>query len=256
MLREIAVIGALTALETRRQRILPAMAAAMALLLAASLPFAAVTMGSTVDTVVDLGLAAMSIILNLLAILLTAQSIHQERERRTLHILLPRLRRPESYLPGKFLGIALPLTGLLGVMSATILCCAGLLGWHEWWNLSAACLATAVEIWIAVALTLLFSNATSQFLSIFGAIAIDVAGHFSDVILRLGTQSDGAGRLLVEAIWYLLPNLSATALRDRVWQADPIAGGTVALILLYGATEAALLLTAGALLHARRPVES
>ncbi len=255
MLREAWIIGRLAALELRRQRLLPAMATAMLLILLGAIPFASVTMGSMVETVVDIGLAAMALILNLLAIILTAQVLHQDRERRTLHILLPRLAHRHSYLPGKFIGIALPLSVLLLIMGALILLCAALLGWSAWGALTAAILATLLEVWMVIAITLLFCNSSSQFLAIFGAITIDIAGHFGDVVRQLGEQAGGAAGWLATTVWYLLPNLSVLSLRDQVLSLHAIAATNPATIVLYGLTETALLITLATLLHGRRPVE-
>ena len=58
----------------------------------------------------------------------------------------------------------------------------------------------------------------------------------------------GIGR----ALYYLLPNFAAFDVKSQVVHGVPVAGGYIAVTLLYGAVYAAMLLTASVFIFSRR----
>ena len=252
---EAWIIARLTALEVRRNRILPAMFGIMPVFLATATLLASVTMGSTLQVVMDFGLAGMALLLNLLAMVLTIQLTQQEREQRTLYILMPRLSSRCWYVLGKFAGIAFILALLLAGMGVMLGGTVWLLGWHAWPGYLQACLGTLLEVWIVVALALLFSNATSLFLAIFYTLMVDVSGRFTMVIKQFGEQAGGAARAFCDVAYYVLPNFDILNLRNRIIDFPPLGLAESVSMLAYACTEMGLVLSLACLLLLRRDLQ-
>jgi len=249
-------ITTLTMLEVRRSRAMGAVMVVMLLLLLTASALASVTMGRTVDIVVDFGLAGMSVTANILAIVITVQLTQQERENRTLYLMLPRVAHRSLYIWGKFFGIALVLAALVLFMSLMLGAFAAFFGWGKWQVLMQACLMTIPEVWIAIALALLFANASSMFLAIFLTVAVDIAGRFSFVIKQFGETVGGMVEWFTDTAYYLLPNLQAIGLRNHVIDFPAVSAIELSQMLAYGITEIALILMAACLLFMDRDLQA
>lgn len=256
MLSRLWAIAVLTMIEVRRSRAMGAVMVVMLLLLLTAAALASVTMGRTVDIVVDFGLAGMSVTANILAIIITVQLTQQERENRTLYLMLPRVAHRSVYIWGKFFGIALVLALLVLAMSVLLIGFAAFFGWSKWQVLMQACLMSIPEVWIAIALALLFSNASSMFLAIFLTVAVDIAGRFSFVIKKFGEAVGGAVEWFTDAAYYLLPNLQAMDLRSYVIDFPAVSAVELAQMFAYGITEIALVLMAACLLFMNKDLQA
>ncbi len=254
-MHEVWIIARLTALEVCRNRILSSMFGVMLVFLATAMLLASVTMGSTLQIVMDFGLAGMALLLNLLAIVLTIQLTQQEREQRTLYVLMPRLSSRCWYVLGKFAGIAFILALLLGGMAAMLAAAVWMLGWHGWSGYVQACLGTLLEVWIVVALALLFSNATSLFLAIFYTLMVDVAGRFTLIIKQFGDTVGGSARWFCDVVYYLLPNFDIVNLRNRIIDFPPLSWPDTLAMLGYAGTEIGIVLSLACLIYLGRDMQ-
>lgn len=101
----------------------------------------------------DVGLAAISLMTVLLAIILGVTNLHKEIERKTVYFVLSQPIARWQFLVGKFLGMAWLLTATIAVMGGTLLT---VLAWHEdsmqsWVALTALCdIAIVVVLFIAL----------------------------------------------------------------------------------------------------------
>jgi Cu-processing system permease protein len=76
---------------------------------------------------VDVGLAAISLMTILLAIILGSANLHKEIERKTVYFILPQPISRWQFLVGKFLGMAWVLVTTIAVMAGTLLT---VMSWH------------------------------------------------------------------------------------------------------------------------------
>jgi len=242
----------LTVLETRRNRAVHAILLIHLIVLGVALLLASVTMGETVNIVVDLGLMSLSVLGSLVALVVTVQTMRQDIEQRTIHVLLPRVGSRTLYVLSRFLGIALVLGAAIVLMSVMLGIFVVPLGWIKWVELLQACCSTLLEVWIAIAVALLFSNASSMFLAIFLTLAVLLAGRFSLVIKQFGESVGGITEHLTDAAYYLLPNFQVINLRNRIVDFPALPPGEFARILSYGITEVALLLCVACLFFMRK----
>ncbi len=249
----ILTIARLTFIEMLRNKVLYGVFAFVVIMLLVATALAAVTMGRTELMIQDLGLGMISIIANLTAILFVIQSLQQDHANRNLYVLLIRVEHRHQYMLGKFAGIAALLSGLVLAMYALLALMIVPFGSIHWVSSLQAIAATVLEIWIVVALSLVFAQASSQFLALLLALAVDVAGRFTSVIHGLGAQSENLGlKALTTVMYYLLPNLEAVNLRAEAGYIPAYPWGSLGQIAAYGIVETALLLAVACWIFARR----
>jgi len=223
------------------------------LLLATASALASVTMGRTELMVMDLGLGGISILGNLMAIILTIQSLQQERESRTLYVLITRLQGRWKYLVGKFLGLAAVLSIQIIMMCLILSGCIAIFGHIFWLSFVQACITTLFEIYIVIAIALLFAQSSSLFLAILLTLAMDIAGRFTFVIQQLGEQSDSTlVQFFTQGMYYLLPNLEAINLRNQAGYVANIPWHELISMMTYSISEIVFILLIAAFIFGRK----
>ncbi|MDQ6990183.1 MAG: ABC transporter permease subunit [Mariprofundaceae bacterium] len=223
------------------------------LLLATASALASVTMGRTELMILDLGLGGISILGNLMAMIITIQSLQQERESRTLYVLMTRLQGRWKYLVGKFLGLAAVLSIQIIIMCAVLAACIDFFGQIFWLSFVQASLMTLFEVYIIIAVALLFAQSSSLFLAILLTLAVDISARFTFVIQQLGEQSEN---LIVQgftqSMYYVLPNLEAINLRNQAGYMAHIPWHELGLMMLYAGSELAFILLIASLIFERK----
>jgi len=235
-------IARLSFSEAIRNKITYGVLAFVTMLLLASATLASVTMGRTELMIIDLGLGAISIMANLMAIIFTIQTLQQEKEGRTLYVLLTRLESRWHYIGGKYLGLCAVLGLQVVIMCLLLGGLASVFGSFHWLSFLQATGATVLEVWLVIAIAMIFAQTSSLFLALLLTLCVDLAGRFTTVIHNLGAQSDNPTlRHLTEVMYYALPNLEKVNLRNGAGYLEGFSWSQVATILGYGASEIALL---------------
>jgi len=246
-------IARMSFLDALRNRMLYGVLVFIVLLLLAALAVATVTMGRTELLLLDLGMGAISIIANLMAIVFAVQSLQQEHAERTLYVLLTRLPSRGRYIIGKFAGLAAVLGGMIILMWLLLCLLVMFFGDVHWLSVSQALFATLIEIWMVLAIGLIFAHTSSLFLGILLTLTADIAGRFTSTIHQFSVQSDvSLLRGLGDAVYYVLPNLEAVNLRNGAGDLVSFGSERVFSVLIYGGVEITLLLAVSALVFSRR----
>ncbi len=246
-------IARLSFAEAVRNKIAYGVLVFVVLLLLASATLASVTMGRTELMIIDLGLGAISIMANLMAIVFTIQTLQQEKEGRTLYVLLTRLERRWHYMVGKYLGLCAVLGIQVLAMCLLLGGLAALFGDFHWVSFVQASLVTVLEVWLVVAIAMIFAQTSSLFLALLLTLCVDLAGRFTTVIHNLGAQSESVVlRRLTEVAYYALPNLERVNLRNGAGYVAGFDGQQVAVVVGYAASEITLLVLIAAWLFQRR----
>lgn len=252
-MHSILEIARLTFTEAVQGRIYYGVLIFLVLILATASALASVTMGRTELMVLDIGLAGVSLLGNLMAIVLTIQSMQFEKENRTLYVLLTRLPYRWQYIVGKFVGIAVVLAIQVLGMCALLALFVFMLGPAHVGSFVQACVATLVEVCLVAAIALIFAQASSLFLGILYTLSIDVVGRFTSVIRQFGEQSDSwLVQGLTQIAYYILPNLEAVNLRDQAGYIPAYEAARLTSVLTYGVIEAAVLVCLAALIFHQR----
>ena len=169
--------------------------------------------------VTDVGLAGISILGILTAIIVGSNLVHKEVDKKAVLMVLARPVSRAEYLVGKFTGVSLSLAVLIGLMTA-VLVVMMLLG--------GAALTPAV--FLAVGLSLVEIGLTSFF-----TICIFVAGTLSGD-LRLFAQKFGgrAMNYVMDILYFTLPNLNVFNLRHEAVHGLRYSASEILLPAAYG----------------------
>jgi len=162
----------------------------------------------------DVGLSGVSLFGSLTAIVLGVSLLYSEIERRTIHSIVSKPIRRFEFVLGKYLGMAMMLTLLVLVFTASL----ALLLYIEDVSFSAAVvkalILSYVEVLLVAGIAVFFSSFTSPFLSGIFTLMLFVAGRTTGTMRELLTDDklDGAIELGMRAGLYLLPNLHMFAI--------------------------------------------
>jgi len=246
-------IARLSFAEAIRNKITYGVLTFVVILLLASATLASATMGRTELMIIDLGLGAISIMANLMAIVFTIQTLQQEKEGRTLYVLLIRLQSRWHYIGGKYLGLCAVLGLQVVIMCLLLGGLASLFGTFHWLSFVQATGATVLETWLVIAIAMIFAQTSSLFLALLLTLCVDLAGRFTTVIHHLGAQSDNPVlRYLTEAMYYALPNLEKINLRNGAGYMDSFLWLQIASTIGYALSEISLLMLIAMWIFQRR----
>jgi ABC-type transport system involved in multi-copper enzyme maturation permease subunit len=250
-----SAIGAIawnTFREAIRDRVLYLLLAFALIVLGASRFLSLLTVGSEEKIIKDVGLSAILLFGLLVSVFVGVSLVFKEIEKRTVLTLLANPVRRWQFVVGKYVGLLLVLGANLLLMAAVLFAVLLARGDRPW-PLLPAILAIAVQLAILSAFAILFSCYTNSILSAVGTVAVYVAGHLSwSLDLLRNRVEGGAARFLCDAVHAVLPNLDRLNLHTAAVHDLPLAPGTVAWSLAYGAAYAAAVVVLACLVFERR----
>jgi ABC-type transport system involved in multi-copper enzyme maturation permease subunit len=203
--------------------------------------------------ITDVGLFALSLFGNLMAVFLGVSFVYKEIERKSIYNIVSKPIHRWQYFVGKFAGILATLLLQLVVMFAVLL---GVLSvWAEGLpsSLFVALGLIAVEVTIVTTIALLFSSFSTPYLSGFLALGTYVVGKSSHLLVQFaGSVESAVLAILLEAADRIVPALHLFNVTTQVTYDLPIPSAFVAHAALYGLGYAAVVLLFGALIFSRR----
>jgi ABC-type transport system involved in multi-copper enzyme maturation permease subunit len=200
----------------------------------------------------DVGLAAIDFFGTLIAIFIGVGLVSKEIERRSLYPLLAKpLSRSEFFL-GKFAGLAFTLLVNTAVMALGLLLTLWFVGYKVAFHLLAGIYPLYLGLLLVIAVALLLSTLTSSAIAAVGTFGVVLAGRFSDVIRNMREVAPGTPTLVVDALYYSLPNFRSFDFKDKVAYGDPVSAGDLAFVTAYAAAYLGVLLLLGLLAFNRR----
>mgnify|MGYP000194444595 CR=1 FL=1 len=252
-MRPIKAVAMATIKEGIRDKVFLNLLVFGSLLVLASILIGELSIGQREKFMKDIGLASISLIGALTAILLSTGSIRRELERRTIYSMLYRPIRRWKYLLGKYLGVCAVVGLDVFLMSAVFAGVLLLRGYSLHLGLLKAILLTYIGLALIASVGILFSLLASSTLSVLFTGAIYAAGHMSVELKEMGAASKEAlTRLLSKAIYYVLPNLGALDVRGEAAYGLPIDNLLVLRLAIYGLAYAGLIVIAASVIFERR----
>jgi ABC-type transport system involved in multi-copper enzyme maturation permease subunit len=221
-----------------------------------------VALGEEGLLVVHVGLAGITLAGLLVAIPGGIGLVCGERERGLLQLLLARPVRRGEVVIGRFLGLALTLLLLWGIMMAGL---AILIEIGKALNafplvrpiLWQAAMAAYLDLLLVSALALLLSLRTHPTVAAALTLLLYVVGRSSGELLRWAESAPLAGvRLLFRGLFLFLPNFARLNWADEAAHAIPIPFSVMATAFLYTIFYLIVLLSGAALVFARDQEES
>ena len=233
-MNKLACVALNTFRESMRERILAVAVLFGVILMASSVLLSPLAVGAKQKIVMDVGLAAISIIGVLMAVFLGSTLLHKEIEKKAIYLVLTRPIPRPAFLAGKLAGvvlaIALVFVVMTAVMLATVALGKGVLSPAVFASVYLSFLETAV----VCSLVLLFSTFTTPLLTSFFALSIFAAGSMSGDLRVFASKFGGGGmKLATDALYYLLPNLKVFNLRHEAVHGLPFAAGDILRATIY-----------------------
>lgn len=195
---------------------------------------------------ITLSLSVISVVLLVVTTMLGGFSVWRDVERRYTASVMGLPVSRSGYLLGKFTGIATVLfvtAGLLAIVSAGGIFFASTLYPSElpilWENMLVAIVADFCKYTLLSSIALLFSSlSTSFFLPVFGTLAIYLAGNASQGVMEYVSGDYGrtlsfSTKMIVQGLYYVLPNFSAFNFKVQAVYALPLSLEGMCLTFLY-----------------------
>ena len=222
-MRRVLAVAANTYRESIRERVLYNLAFFAILMTLSGLLMGKLSIRQDEKVIKDVGLASVELFGTMIAVFVGVALVSKEVERRSLYPLLAKPLDRHEFVLGKFLGLALTLLVNTALMTLGLLITLFATAHAPDLGLLKAVYAIYLGLLLAVALALLFSTiaSTAAFAAVCTVCAV-VAGRFSDVIHNMTEVIPDAPLLLINLVYYALPNFKNFDLKDRVVYGDPV----------------------------------
>jgi ABC-type transport system involved in multi-copper enzyme maturation permease subunit len=212
--------------------------------------------GSGSKIILDVGLAAISLLGLAIAVFIGTGLVNKEIEKRTVYVMIAKPISRAEFIIGKHWGLSSVLAVLVLAMTAIYL---GVLSLRQIEypldSILLAALFQFLELSLITAIAILFGVFTNSLLATLLTIGVYLMGHFSRDLLSLGRLAQDASLEQATRIIYLvLPDLSRLDLKNQAVYGMSLLPGSVELLssAVYGLIYIALVLTIAIVIFSRR----
>lgn len=251
-MRRVLSISLNTFRETLREKLLYNLLIFALLMIGSSILLSRLTLGDANRLILDLGLASINLFGVIIAIFVGIGLVSKEIDKKTIYTIVSKPVPRYEFLLGKYLGLCITLFVNTVIMVAGLLVVLRVMDVPIELVLFKSLLLIFMELLVITAVALLFSTFTSSTLSAIFSLAIYVIGHLSADLKTFGAKLDAVSRGIVNAIYYLMPNLERFNLKGHVIHRLDVGMADMALIICYGLAYTTLLLLAAAIIFQRR----
>jgi Cu-processing system permease protein len=206
-----------------------------------------VSIGQDIKIVKDISLAAVSVFGVLIAIFVGANLVYKEIDKRTIYTILSRPLWRWEFVLGKYLG----LMGLLALVTVVMAGAAAVyvvfLGGAVDRVFFLAVLLIYAELMLVTALAVMLSAAASPILGALVVFSVYVIGHTTGILADLPEHLENSpAKPLLEAAYYVVPNLSNFNIRAEAANGVAVSGSFVLWAMVYGLAYTVMLLALAA----------
>lgn len=234
MHRTVLALARNTYREGVRDRLFLAVGVFGVVILCGSFIVGPLSLGEQTRITQDIGLAAISILSFLIAILIGTGIVYREIERRTIYTVVSKPVSRWQFIVGKFLGLNATVTVLVIMMTVVLIIASWIAGGSFQPQLLTAVLLTWMELTLLTALSILMSTLCSPILGAIFTLMLYFVGHTSadlkDLASRFGSTSV---KIASNVIYYTLPNLEYLNIRSKVIHGVDVEPGYVAFASSY-----------------------
>ncbi len=251
-MKSIVLIAFNTLRQTIRQRLFFNILIFGAGMLLLSIALANITFGYPERVIRSLGLSAINIALNLMALFVGIGLIHNEIADKTLFVLLVRPLPRWKYVVGRYLGLvsalALSLAALGVIFFAALMFVQGKPSLQDF----TALMAMLPEAGILAGVGVIFSSFSTPILSAGMGLGVWIAGATSDDLVNLTAEADANTQMLAKAIYYVLPSFERLNFREFAIYQMEVSLANLSVACLYGAIYSAFLVGVAGVILSRR----
>ena len=237
-----------------RDRVLYNLVLFVLLIVACAILLGDLTDGHEARTIVNIGLNAMLFFGAFIAIFVGVGLVSKEIEKRTVFAIFAKPVGRGEFIIGKFLGLCLTLGVNVAIMATGVSLALLYVGDN---SLAASIWPTVLllllELTVLTAVAILFSSFSSPALSALLTFFVFVIGHFSASLRDLAANLQSAvARYVLDAIYYLLPNLSHFTFVTNASHGDIPPASMLGLAVLYAIVFDVILVVATIWVFGRR----
>jgi Cu-processing system permease protein len=201
----------------------------------------------------DIGLASMSVLCFLIAVLIGTGIVYREIERKTIYTVLSKPVKAWELILGKFLGLALMVGLLMLAMTAVLLVVNTVVTRDFSSTILTAVLLIGMELILLTALSIMMSTIASPILGAIFTLILYVIGHTSADLKELAVRfGAGSVQTLSKVMYYTLPNLEYLNVRGKVIHGVEIEPSYVLFACAYALLYAVVFLTVAVLVMDRK----
>jgi ABC-type transport system involved in multi-copper enzyme maturation permease subunit len=249
----ILALASSTFLETVRDRIFYLVAVFGFIMLASTAILSPLTVGAQGKIMADVGLASMVLFGLLVVIFVGSNMVSKELDKGTIVTILSKPVGRREYLLGKFLGLNMTLTAMLGIMGLVFLLMLFLAPGSFSFRFLGAFYLTFLELTLINAVVVFFSTSVSPILAAVFTIGVFAVGHLSQSIRDFGQmQGSVFQRQVSELVYYLTPNLEVFNLRGPVVHGTAVSVEHLVMATVYCFAWSALLLVVAGSIFSRK----
>jgi ABC-type transport system involved in multi-copper enzyme maturation permease subunit len=238
--------------ENLREKLLYNLLIFALLMIGSSILLSRLTLGDYHRLILDLGLASINIFGVLIAIFVGISLVSKEIDKKTIYTIISKPVPRYAFLLGKYLGLVITLLANTIVMIIGLLIVLQVMDVPITALLFKSLAMIFIELMVITAVALLFSTFTSSTLSAIFPLAIYVIGHLSADLKTFGDKLETMGRGVVNALYYVMPNLERFNLKGHVTNHVDVPTTDLLLTLAYGLSYTAMLLLLSAMIFQRR----
>ncbi|MDO8445578.1 MAG: ABC transporter permease [Deltaproteobacteria bacterium] len=260
-------VASITFKEGIKNRVIFGIVIIALLLFAAATVITNLFMRDIVKVAVDLSLSTVSFAGLLTLLFVGVNLFAKDLDKRTIYMVISRPVSRQQYLVGKFFGIVLLafiITFFLGLLSAIPVAISKRIYYYpeagfDWRIFFIAVVYIFIKLCIISSIITLFSSFTSNsFITLVLSLGTYIIGQSTEavrVLLVSGIEKVKISPVLsfmVEAAYYLFPNLSAFDLKIQAAHGLPISSSYIIWTVLYAISYMAIVVSIGTLAFRRR----
>lgn len=242
--------------EVIRDRVLYMIAFFATAMVAATVLLPEVAGSTENQMILDVGLAAISLLGLAITVFVGTGLVNKEIEKRTVYVLIAKPISRTEFIVGKHWGLSAVIALLILAMFAIYM---GVLSLKQvpypFPSLALAAGFQFLELALIAAVAILFGVFTSSLLATMLTFAVYLMGHFSRDLLNLGTLTENPGlRQITETLYVILPDLSRLNLKNQAIYGMELLPQPIDLLTnaAYAIVYMTLLLTIATLVFSRR----
>jgi Cu-processing system permease protein len=254
MMNRISSIAVNTFRESVREKLLYIVILYGGILLLSTFILSPLSVGAAGGKIItDVGLAGISLLGVLTAIMVGSTLVHKEVEKKAVFMVLTRPVSRHEYLVGKFSGMVMALGLLMVIMTAVMAVMIFIGRGMPGLPVFLAAYLSLLEMAVMSSIVIFFSTFTTPILTSFFSVCIFVAGNLSGDLRAFAQKFGGAFvGYFMEVFYYLLPNLKVFNLRNEAVHDLRFHGSDIALATIYAAVYCGAILYFAYLVFRRR----
>jgi Cu-processing system permease protein len=259
-LAKIYAIALNTFRETVRDKILYSFLVFIVLVMLLAILLGSLSVGQDERVLRDFGLASISFIGGIIAIVAGANLVFKELDKRTVYIIFTKPVTGWQFILGKYLGLSFAVGCMVSAMGVFMIGVLALTNSHsltfELSRLWAPLALVYLELLFVIAMATFFSTFANPIMSVLFTLSLWLIGHFGDSLRELGrlSQNESLGSFM-NFLYWLLPDLaSLTRVRNLLMYGNQSGNEVISYLSCYVIAYVLILLVMASIVTEQREI--